>query len=907
MTLARTIATGHGKLSFRLSIDGFQYEPVSSAAMQKTTSDDRIRRVGLKREGISDDWQCQVEMGTVKAAGFTVTIADYNDVWLGQFANRATKVSGLKATASSGSTSWNVTSSTDFTADTYIYIGQETVKLTAKPSATQMTVSRGKWSSNAVKYWVDTTTDGSLFTQPIRITDRPERLEGRRCRLFVYGDGDDPQGEGTQEWLGVVATEPAMKGANEWTFQLDPITRKFEQYIGSDLGASMPVRGIRRLSDLQGTIYYWSTTPTTTLTFSDSATFTLDGPGFWETQEEFCRDLTTALGTAAATIGAWSTPRIWAQPEGEGGYNIHWIAPAGGVWVGVVMSDSQDRIDGRLGARGGWVEGVYSVTNSQVLSPTIAQTSGNQYRCLTAEEVGEEEIAGARTVPRGCVYVSLVAGAVASSEFTRLYLGGDQDISSIAEDLAIITVPGTEGSEARSMALSIAASDNTDRWIEVSTAEELRFTAANPPEIKQTRYYARGTNVGEFVFQLCANAFEYSSMGAYPALSTLDIDSTAWRAGGQLGLAYHPVLASRNYFASQPIRLDKMLTEELKAGGLMMVPNSTGKITVQTVRMPARLSSELVTLNDSHINLRAGYPEWEPSRFGSLNSVTFKASYDPVKEQHYKPTYLVMDDRARAGNPTGQRLSIEMYSEWPGMFTWSNGQRVQTLMTETELFMLFADTLGLFGQPYQIIRVPCTMVHADTAVGASVALTCAHVPDWDGGTRGVQDLPCLVIGRKREWDRGVVWLTLMAQGPAKVAYTPSFRVSSASGATTSWTLTVANSIWAGGDVLNAISMNVGGSDPQYFYEVGDRIEIWKWNNATPAAQTGTVASLSSTTIGVTFDASWAGVGGLTWIVSYAKSNDATGIGDSQKLYAYIADTTHRIDVDGAVIDARVYS
>jgi hypothetical protein len=322
--------------------------------------------------------------------------------------------------------------------------------------------------------------------------------------------------------------------------------------------------------------------------------------------------------------------------------------------------------------------------------------------------------------------------------------------------------------------------------------------------------------------------------------------------------------------------------------------------------MPARLSSSLVTLNDSHINLRVGYPEWEPSRHGTLHTVTFKASFDPVKEQHYKPTYMVVDDRARAANPSGQRLDIEMYSEWPSMFTWSSGQRVQTLLSESELFLLFGDTLGIFGQPYQIIRVPCTMVHAETNVGASVALTCAHVPDWTNGTRGVQDLPCLVIGRKREWDRGIVWLTLQAAGPAKVAYAPAMKVNAVSGSGASRVLLVANGL-LNVYMSSLVSINID-DDATTYFTAGDRVTLWVWNTGTPNPQPATVTASTATTVSVTFDAGpTLPTGSESWMLSYADSSDATGISDNQKLYAYIADATKRLDVDGAVIDARVYS
>jgi hypothetical protein len=93
----------------------------------------------------------------------------------------------------------------------YVHIGSECVRVSNAPSLVSLTVTRGQFGTDALRWRIDG-TDGSLSPSWIRITDRPERFESRRARLYAYGDGDNPQGNGSHVWMGVVSTEPAMDG-----------------------------------------------------------------------------------------------------------------------------------------------------------------------------------------------------------------------------------------------------------------------------------------------------------------------------------------------------------------------------------------------------------------------------------------------------------------------------------------------------------------------------------------------------------------------------------------------------------------------------------------------------------------------------------------------------------------------
>lgn len=888
MTWARVVATGAGKLRFRLQIDGVLQEMVTHADMRGTVSD-RIREVGLKREGIQDEWECAIERGTVSASGFTARIVDHERLWMPVFCRRPVRETFLTAEVSATATTFAVSDSTGFTGGMYVHIGSECVRVNSAPTPTSITVTRGRFGTDALRWRIDS-TDGSVRPGWVRITDSPERLESRRARLYVYGDGDNPQGDGHHVWMGVVSTEPAMAGPNEWTFTIDSVMRKFEQPLGADLGASMRPRGIRRISPLVGQIYSFATPPSLGGNSPEIVNYTLQ-PGFWETQEDFCDDLTTALMASATAMSTWTSPSIAAIPEGESGYHIRWTTNVAHRFINIAQYDDRDEIDGQIGNNAYWS----LVWSEEARILTHIQTAGRTYRALTAEQQGIAEFPGARSVPRGVVIASGEVVGGSSDAPTRVYVGGDSALAATGQDVAIITIPGSDGAPARSFSAPISSADNTDRYIVLGAQETFRFTASLLPEIRQARYYARRTTVSGFLTALTTNFADYASAGIYPHITSQDVHPST---NGFLDLARSPVLIGRNYMSTQPVRLDALMAEEIKAAGLMMVPNDvSGYVIPRRVNMPSNLQSGLSSITDADINLREGWPEWEAARFGTLHSVQFQPSFDPVAKAHYKPTYVVQDERARSLNPLGQTLSVAMFSEWDSMFSSVGGERVQRLLSETELYELFEPTLSLMGQPYQVIRIACTLRAAQFLPGDPLLVTSAHVPDWTTGTLGVTDLPCLIVGRRREWDRGVVWLTLIAQGRGLVGYTPSHNVT-VSGSGDTRTL-----------LFNSLFGPVGmfpTADSSRF-AIGTRVRTWERNTRTPNVNYGIVTNRTEasgvTTLTVEFDS--APTFGVGVMVGYAKSTDVS-LTAAQKLYAYFADGNRILDLSGVDTSPRSY-
>src|SRR5690606_8968972 len=125
-----------------------------------------------------------------------------------------------------------VKSTVGFSVDDEVHIGTEAMLVETVTSATVLRVFRQRWMTTLQKHFAG---DGDRLSYAI-VTNRPRSLEGRVWFLYAYGEGDDPQGNGTLITRGIVATEPQASNPTTWTITLDPITRCLDQPFGADLG-----------------------------------------------------------------------------------------------------------------------------------------------------------------------------------------------------------------------------------------------------------------------------------------------------------------------------------------------------------------------------------------------------------------------------------------------------------------------------------------------------------------------------------------------------------------------------------------------------------------------------------------------------------------------------------------------
>ena len=74
MTWSDVRTAGHGKLKYRLSIDGWPSEWVTSLDLDGSATDGRTRRVGLMYEGLQIEEKLDLRDAKIEVSGFTAFI-----------------------------------------------------------------------------------------------------------------------------------------------------------------------------------------------------------------------------------------------------------------------------------------------------------------------------------------------------------------------------------------------------------------------------------------------------------------------------------------------------------------------------------------------------------------------------------------------------------------------------------------------------------------------------------------------------------------------------------------------------------------------------------------------------------------------------------------------------------------
>src|SRR5574341_1139845 len=290
MALDRLLATGSANLAMRISIEGLSVEVVSDPAMEKTLADGR-RRVYCIDDiggGLIIDETVNLPEAKLEGQGASVTFFETKAEDLSQvFFYRPSLERYLTANAAAADTALTLQSTDGIAANDVIHIGTEALKVGTVASPTSLTgCTRSYWGTTAQKHWAG----GEL---PVRlVANRPTKIRGRRVRVYLYEDGNDPQGDGTQVFLGQVESDPACDEAGtKWRLQIGSIVKRLESKVGGDLEAEARPRGIYYSAGAGLFIRLEETVAG--VERKGTGTFT----GFYETQREFLVALQVALNT----------------------------------------------------------------------------------------------------------------------------------------------------------------------------------------------------------------------------------------------------------------------------------------------------------------------------------------------------------------------------------------------------------------------------------------------------------------------------------------------------------------------------------------------------------------------------------------------------------------------------------
>lgn len=305
MTWAAFLANGFGSAEYRLEIEGWPYQFVTHPDMEQVLGDTRERIACLSREGFEWEESCDFVIpeldGSAPVVRFIQTHDDRRDL-ASILAKRPTPLLSVSNTASPSTSilavdqdvfgeAWDPSAA----SSRYVHLGKEVIYATAVSATTGsavLTCVRGRWGTDAHAHFA-ISYQAANASSPI-ISDYPYSMEGRWAKLFVYGEGDNPYGEGTQVWRGLVGHDARYDGDTGWSLQLEPTHEKLKEEMFTNAGETIEIRGINTHISLSFT------------DMTSSTRVFMEFWGAWETQEGFVADLSDAL-EAVRTNGSHSS------------------------------------------------------------------------------------------------------------------------------------------------------------------------------------------------------------------------------------------------------------------------------------------------------------------------------------------------------------------------------------------------------------------------------------------------------------------------------------------------------------------------------------------------------------------------------------------------------------------------
>lgn len=867
MTWATTKDQGSGTLAYRLAIAGCPYGFVTHGSMVKPAATPP-RIGGLKVNGGKLKAIANIASGELDVSSLSCSIVDLGEQGTLAFGKQPTARTWITANVTTSATSMTVRSVAGLPTSGSLWLDSEAITYTstAPTTGTISGMTRGALSTIAQAHYVD--AGGSLrFPE---VTNLPQTWAGRRAVLYIYGENDDPQGDGTQIWRGIVSREPTFSGS-EWRFSIDPITSVLTRQISGDLAEPCQPRGISytwcrpfwlrvfRKRDGTHQAYTAGDAEEGKVAFpivaGDTAAF--------ESNEDFCRYLTTKLAAMVSDL-SW-TETITAIPEGDDGWHLQVATPSSDV-------------------RGVWFEGpggidpmisVPRTTLGVVVNQLVASTIYN-YPAMP------ESLPGAGSVPRGYYGDAWPLGPVVNSTLSgtyparRLYLSGAAAISSLTDAAAISWKTYGDWPEIDEVTY-VVTSDATDRYLDLGRSTMPSrinyfhgFTSACLPDIRLGRNYTSGGSIWTALNAMVSAAPAGLNSGAVPDLQAADFDSTSW---DDLDATWQPrIVRQRTFRSFSDVTLLDIVREELKLAGYAMGISITGTLAIFPLRRP--VSTEAGAVSVPRLVVDKQVPSWSPSGVGLVNTILVRRGYQPLEDDYSAANIVVRDVAAFGQSPRPRAVTIEPKS------TPAGGIEVASEVVEAAQRLF-----GVLAFPYAMVSCDVGLRYFDTLTpGAIAVVTSPHLPNISAGTRGVEDMAALVTGREVELDSGRISLTLYVPLTRVAGYAPSAKLT-------------ANANVSGNtyDLTCDTYTFTGSTDASDWFIVGDRVRVWRWDSTTAGTLVGTVVSggAGGNVRRVTFDGAWT-PGADTWMLAYAATNDAS-LATSQLVYVALAESTGRID------------
>lgn len=828
----------------------------------------RSRIVGLRMDEVKVSESVDLVRAHWEADGFRVTVADVAGKATEAFSTRPTAITYLDEStgvATAAATSFTVKSTAAFPSSGYIHLNTEAIAYSGKTSTSFTGLTRARWNTRAQYHY---SPDGERQRFP-EVSDLPQIMEGRRCRLYAYGSGDPRDGNGALFMVGVVRTEPSFDGTT-WSFTVDPLSSLLDAEIGSDLEEPTSIRGIYypATGPLLVEIFERSGASIAGTSIAASVAFAL--AGFWESNEAFLADLNTQIAAqmAAPDLGTF-TQNVRAIAIGDSWGIRFTTGPSAERFMSIQANSATDNLSVAPYVPGG-TTGVATVTTS----------TDYVYR-------QSDLVAGLGTVPRATIngfdatYLEALGLAasrqvdldVATYPRYRLYLSNGAGVTANTTSISVEwSSNGVGGGLSDPFTATVTDVDTTARSVDfarpspITPGTRYASTSASPPTIRMGRDYGVGS-LADFIEGLTAQTSQYVNTGAVPDLWAADIDVGEIRAAA----AASSLTSRRQYVAFAEASLRELIEEECKLLGVYPCLDSNGKITFRRLRLPSASEAASASLDVTSIIVSDGYLSYEQSALGIFNTFTLRTGYDAIEGEHKGTSIKVRDVAAFGLKPSSRAIEVAPFSlDPPGPIPLEDVVRIA------------GRVLGVFGGPYAYLTIEVPLTRFGVLLGDAVSITWAKVPDGSGG-KGVTAAIGLVVSRKFFPMEGRGELTLLLTTQRIGGYVPASKVTlitGTSGTTGPFTLSLSADYFPSGQ--NAAS----------YWQAGDLVRVYRWGSATAGTVLGTVSSVVANNLIITTATNWSH-SGSTWAVGGRVSTAISRA--NQKLFVHLAGSDLGLD------------
>ena len=363
-------------------------------------------------------------------------------------------------------------------------------------------------------------------------------------------------------------------------------------------------------------------------------------------------------------------------------------------------------------------------------------------------------------------------------------------------------------------------------------------------------------------------------------------------------------LMARTFACLQPIKLEDWFAAEAQLLGCYFGLDASGLPALRQIGVPTSLTPTAIT--STHELTSQGRSGFERNVRGAINIISIATRYDPLTNEWKGQPIQVWQGTSRGRSLIPAPVEIKPYSNAALSYGISLGGYPPSAEEVADYTRTAQALLGIFGYPYATITVSVPFTHFDVLTGSLVQLTSATLPDDDLGQRGMTARVGYVTGRKVDFGRGVITLTVLCPEANIAGYAPATRISAislVSGTTYDLTIDPSNptgyadvSVW---------------SDIQTLAAGNDVIVQWRqWNTTSVAANVdGLFVGVVGGKLRVTFTGAISLAAG-TFNLCFA--NTTAGLGPpepvSQQRYCYQAGSDGVIDwQDGTKEPARVFA